>query len=161
MEIIQTPDCNINNKNINFIKEIITPSELINKYPLSEKNKLFVNNSRIIIQNILTGKDKRKLFIVGPCSIHNIDEAKQYALMLKTLSDQISNKIFIVMRVYFEKPRTTTGWKGLINDPDLNETYDMNKGLNLARELLVYLANIELPSAYEMLDTFTACNITN
>jgi len=146
---------NINDRNINFIKEIITPNELITKFPLSKKNKIFINNSRTIIQNIITGKDKRKLFIVGPCSIHNINEAKQYALLLKTLSDKINEKIYIIMRVYFEKPRTTTGWKGLINDPDLNGTYDINKGLNLARELLVYLANLELPAAYEMLDTST------
>ena len=93
--------------------------------------------------------------IIGPCSIHNIEEAKIYGNMLKSLSNQVEDKIFIIMRVYFEKPRTTNGWKGLINDPDLDESYQVNKGIRLARNLLHYLNEIGLPCAYEILDTIT------
>ena len=143
------------NKNVKNFKEIVTPLELIEKYPLSKKVQMHITNTRQSIQNIMNKRDKRKLLIVGPCSIHNVDEAKEYANNLLLLSNEVSDKILIIMRVYFEKPRTINGWKGLINDPDLNETYNIDKGLNMARELLVYLADIGLPAAYEMLDTFT------
>ena len=146
---------NIDNININYFKKLITPNELINKVPNNENNKLFIIETRKIIENIIKGQDKRKLLIVGPCSIHNIDEAKKYALMLKNISLKVIDKIFIVMRVYFEKPRTTIGWKGMINDPDLNNSFNIDKGLFNARELLQYITNIELPTAYEVLDTFT------
>ena len=143
----------INNVNVKGFQKLITPNELISK--IVNNNIEFVKKSRDTIVNILSGKDKRKLIIVGPCSIHNIDEAKEYANMLKNLSDKVQDKIFIVMRVYFEKPRTTTGWKGLINDPDLDNSFKINKGLHKARELLKYIADLGLPTAYEVLDTFT------
>ena len=145
----------INNTNITSFKEILTPNELINEYPANEEIKEFIKITRKEIINILNNKDNRKLLIVGPCSIHNIEEAKKYADMLKILNGKVSDKIKIVMRVYFEKPRTITGWKGLINDPDLDESYNIDKGLRSARDLLLYLAKNEIPAAYEMLDTFT------
>ena len=146
---------NIDNININYFKKLITPNELINKIPNNENNKLFIIETRKIIENIIKGQDKRKLLIVGPCSIHNINEAKKYAEMLKKLSLKVKDKIFIVMRVYFEKPRTTVGWKGMINDPDLNNSFDIDKGLFNARELLRYITDLKVPTAYEVLDTFT------
>ena len=145
----------ITNKNIKYINELIQPQHLISKLPLTQKLSDFINNSRKSIENILNKNDNRKLFIVGPCSIHNCEEAKIYANQLKYLSSEVEDKIFVVMRVYFEKPRSTIGWKGLINDPDLNNTYNINKGLQLAREFLIYCNTIELPCACEMLDTIT------
>ena len=145
----------ISNLNISNINKLITPNELLYKYPLNDKVKEFVIKTRNDISNILYKKDKRFLMIVGPCSIHDIEQAKKYGDMLKVISDKVKDKIVIVMRVYFEKPRTTIGWKGLINDPDLNNTYNVNKGLELARELLLYLNSIGLPCGCEVLDTIT------
>lgn len=142
------------NVNIHSSRELITPGLLKNQLPISETINNFVINSREIIKNILDKKDKRLLFVVGPCSIHNIEEAKNYASQLKNISDKLSN-IIIVMRVYFEKPRTNIGWKGLIHDPDLNNSFDVNKGLYLARELLLYINGIGLPCGCEFLDVFT------
>ena len=153
-ENITIPD-KINNNRIRRFKKIITPQELKRKMPSPRKTDVFVMETRQEIANILSGKDNRLLFIVGPCSIHNLEEAKEYAAKLKVLSDEVSDKILIVMRVYFEKPRTTIGWKGLINDPDLNETYDVNKGIHHARELLLYINRIGLACGSEVLDTIT------
>jgi len=146
---------NINDKNINCFKKLITPNELFEILPNTAENIKFVDTQRREISNIIHKKDKRKLIIVGPCSIHNVAEAKEYALYLSELAKKVEKKIKIVMRVYFEKPRTINGWKGLINDPDLNKTYDIDKGLYLARDLLLYLISIKMPTAYEVLDTFT------
>ena len=145
----------ISNINIEYVNKLITPNELIKKYPLNENIKNFIIKSREEIVNILYNKSDKKIFVVGPCSIHNIEESKKYALMLKKISDDVSDKILIVMRVYFEKPRTTVGWKGLINDPDLNNTFNVNKGLELARELLIYINSIGLPCGCEFLDSIT------
>jgi len=145
----------ITNINIDYVNKLITPNDLMSKYPLTENIKNFIIKSREEIVNILCNKSDKKIFVVGPCSIHNIEEAKKYALMLKKLSDVVSDKILIIMRVYFEKPRTTIGWKGLINDPDLNNTFNVNKGLELARELLIYINNIGLPCGCEFLDSIT------
>ncbi len=153
-ENITIPD-KINNNRIRRFKKIITPQELKRKMPSPRKTDVFVMETRQEIANILSGKDNRLLFIVGPCSIHNLEEAKEYAAKLKVLSDEVSDKILIIMRVYFEKPRTTIGWKGLINDPDLNETYDVNKGIHHARELLLYINRIGLACGSEVLDTIT------
>jgi len=144
-----------NNNRIEYFEELISPKYLSEKLPVTTHIKDFVNKSRITIENILSKKDKRFLMIIGPCSIHNVDEAKEYADKLKILSDKFGKKIFVVMRVYFEKPRTTVGWKGLINDPDLNDSNDVNKGLFEARKLLIYLANIGVPAGCEMLDPIT------
>ena len=130
----------IENTNIVSIDKIITPNELKSKYPLGD-TKHNIIKWRSEIYNIIQGKDKRLLVIMGPCSIHDTVAALDYACKLKELIDLHSDKLFIVMRVYFEKPRTTVGWKGLINDPDLNGTYNINKGLEVARELLLTLNN--------------------
>ena len=145
---------NINEKIVNTQK-LTKPIDLLKSLPSSSKINSFVKKSRNEIRDILNEKSDKKLLIVGPCSIHDFDLACEYGKMLKKISDKVSDKILIVMRVYFEKPRTTVGWKGLINDPDLDNSFDINKGLRLARNLLLFLNSIELPCAYEILDTFT------
>jgi 3-deoxy-7-phosphoheptulonate synthase len=142
----------VNNTNIASQKVLLTPRQLKEKLPLPQASSDYVAASRQVIASILSGQDKRKIAIVGPCSIHDIKSAKEYALKLKKLHDELSNEIFIVMRVYFEKPRTTVGWKGLINDPHLNNSFDVEQGLTTARELLLWLAHLGLPVATEMLD---------
>ena len=137
---------------INEVKELIAPEELLAELPVSEKVSQVVSHARQTIHNILQGEDDRLLVVVGPCSIHDPAAALEYARRLKKLSDQLADDIFIVMRVYFEKPRTTVGWKGLINDPDLNNTFQINKGLRLARGLLLDIAEIGLSAGTEFLD---------
>lgn len=141
-----------NDINVVAISPIIAPRDLKQVFPLNEKGALFVNESRSIIRKILKGEDSRIIAIVGPCSIHDTKAALEYAVKLKKLSDEVGDKIFIVMRVYFEKPRTTVGWKGLINDPDMNGTHQISKGLGIARQLLCAITEIGLPVACEMLD---------
>ncbi|MET1256183.1 3-deoxy-7-phosphoheptulonate synthase [Aliikangiella maris] len=140
------------NVNINAEKVIITPDEIKQRLPVSEQAVDFIAQSRATIADIVTGKDPRKLAIVGPCSIHDIDAAKAFALGLRQLSETLNDELFIVMRVYFEKPRTTVGWKGLINDPYLNNSFEVEDGLLLARELLIWMAEMEIPVATEVLD---------
>lgn len=144
------------NENINIYssREMISPGSLKRELPINEKINNFVVQSRETIRNILDKKDNRLLFVVGPCSIHNVEEAKNYASQLKYISDKLKN-IFVVMRVYFEKPRTNVGWKGLIHDPDLNNSFDVNKGIYIARELLLYINSIGLACGCEFLDVFT------
>lgn len=148
-------DKRIENINIGIEQPILTPSELKHIYPLSEKMIETVSHGQQTVKDILNGTDKRKLVVVGPCSIHDIEAAKAYALKLKDLADKYADTLFIAMRVYFEKPRTTTGWQGLINDPDLDDTCRIDKGLKLSRELLSYIAEIGLPAAGEALDIVT------
>lgn len=143
-----------NTKIISF-QPLIRPDTLKQKYPITESIKNLVMNTRQEIRNIIKGISERKLFIIGPCSIHNVDEALVYAKELKQLADRVQDRILIVMRVYFEKPRTTIGWKGLINDPDLDNSFQVNKGLELARKLLLDINSIGLPCGYEVLDTIT------
>lgn len=140
--------------NTNVISEtvLIAPEALRQQLPTSAEADQFVYGARQTIQNILDGKDHRLLVIVGPCSIHNIELAKEYAKRLKTLHEQLSDTLYIVMRVYFEKPRTSVGWKGLINDPDLDDSCNIEKGLAQARELGVWLAEYGLPAGTEALD---------
>ena len=140
--------------NIESITQVPSPQELIHLYPLDESDNLFIKKSRIIIENILVGSDPRLLVIIGPCSIHNIDSALDYAKHIKCFQEQNQN-LFVVMRVYFEKPRSRHGWKGFIYDPDLNNTYNINKGLRLARELLVNLTKLQIPIGCEFLDTIS------
>jgi len=142
----------LNNIHIESQQVLITPRELKEKYPLPQSSAEFISKARQQVADIITGKNPRKLAIVGPCSIHDIKSAKEYALKLKTLHDELSDNIYIVMRVYFEKPRTTVGWKGLINDPHLNNSFDVEEGLSIARELLLWLAEMEIPVGTEMLD---------
>lgn len=148
----QTHNKDIDDVNIEQFIPLITPSELKQQLPLSDRALQVVLKGRKDIQNILDGKDKRILVVVGPCSIHDTVAAHEYADKLKVLADELKNELLIVMRVYFEKPRTTTGWKGMINDPDMNDSFDIGKGLFLARKLLLELNEKGLPCATEALD---------
>jgi len=135
-----------------YIDQVITPSQLIKEFPLSDNAAQQLINKRREIEAIIEGKDKRLLVIIGPCSIHDTSAALDYARRLKPLQEQYKDSLVIAMRVYFEKPRTIVGWKGLISDPDLNGKYQANKGLRLARKLLVDITEIGLPIATEFLD---------
>ena len=136
-------------------KTLINPHDLKRDLPQTDKARETVLYGRKSTENILDGKNSRIIMIVGPCSIHDIKSAKEYAARLKKLSDKVSDKFLIVMRTYFEKPRTSIGWKGFIYDPNLNGSNDINKGLHLSREILLHNAEIGLPSATEYLETFT------
>ncbi len=141
--------------NIESSKVLMTPIQLKEQLPLTEAAAEMALRGRQAIQAILDGKDPRKFIIVGPCSIHDPKAALEYAEKLKALADKVANKLLIVMRVYFEKPRTTMGWKGLINDPDLDGSFDVQKGLLIARSLLIKIAKLGLPTAIEALDPVT------
>jgi len=134
------------------VKELTAPETLIDAIPVSDTAGNTVSSARRAIHNILSGEDDRLLVVVGPCSIHDVSAAREYAERLATIKDQLNNDLFIVMRVYFEKPRTTVGWKGLINDPDLNDTFKINKGLTMARQLLLDLGEMGIPTGTEYLD---------
>ena len=134
------------------VKELTAPETLIDAIPVSDTAGNTVSSARRAIHNILSGEDDRLLVVVGPCSIHDVSAAREYAERLATIKDQLNNDLFIVMRVYFEKPRTTVGWKGLINDPDLNDTFQINKGLTMARQLLLDLGEMGIPTGTEYLD---------
>lgn len=142
----------VNNVHITSEQVIVTPEQLAEELPISEKSLKAIETSRAIIADIIHRRDHRLLVISGPCSIHDIESAKEYALKLKELHESCKDTLYIVMRVYFEKPRTTVGWKGLINDPHLDGTFDIESGLRKARELLIWLADLELPIATEALD---------
>ncbi|SEM48479.1 3-deoxy-7-phosphoheptulonate synthase [Halomonas caseinilytica] len=142
----------VNNLNVLGEDVLITPVELKQHIPLSEQAERTVIEGRETIQNILEGRDPRLLMVVGPCSIHDVDAAMDYARRLRKLADEVKDTLYIVMRVYFEKPRTTVGWKGLINDPHLNGSFEIEQGLHTARQLLVELAELGLPLATEALD---------
>ncbi len=142
----------LNDIHINEEKVLITPDALRAELPLSETGREFVKKSRIDISNIIHKKDHRLLVISGPCSVHDVDSAKEYARKLKALQEKHSESFYVVMRVYFEKPRTTVGWKGMINDPHMNGSFDVEAGLRKARELLIYLTELGLPLATEALD---------
>ncbi len=137
---------------IQQINELISPQQLIQDIGISEHAADTVAQARHTIHRILNGDDDRLLVIVGPCSIHDPGAALEYAALLKQAALDLAADLFVVMRVYFEKPRTTVGWKGLINDPDLNNSFQINKGLHLARQLLSDLADMGLPSGTEFLD---------
>ena len=145
------------NLNVAGFEPLLTPAELTSDLPLSDAARRTVVAGRRQIQDILSRKDDRLLAIVGPCSVHDVDAARDYAERLKTVADTVSDRLLVVMRVYFEKPRTTTGWKGLINDPFLysDRPFDMDAGMRLARKLLLDLAEMGVPAATEFLDPFT------
>ena len=134
------------------MEELISPAALISELPVSDTTTQTVSHARRAIHNILTGDDPRILVVTGPCSIHDPDAARDYAERLQATASRLADDLFIVMRVYFEKPRTTVGWKGLINDPDLNDTFNINKGLHLARSLLLDLGDMGVPCGTEYLD---------
>jgi 3-deoxy-7-phosphoheptulonate synthase len=144
-----------NNLRIRGLTPLIAPADLKQVFPLSEKAADFVTSSREQIQNILNNRDNRLMAVVGPCSIHDPRAALDYAGQLARLSREVEDQLLVVMRVYFEKPRTTVGWKGLINDPDLNGTHQISKGLGVARNLLCALTDLGVPIACEMLDPVT------
>jgi 3-deoxy-7-phosphoheptulonate synthase len=140
------------NLNVVEVRTIVTPKQLEKELPATAIAKRTVIEGRDAIRRILRGEDKRLLVVVGPCSVHDPEAAFEYATRLAALRDRVADQLFVVMRVYFEKPRTTVGWKGLINDPHLNGTFDMNTGLRLARKLLLDINSLGLPCATELLD---------
>lgn len=133
-------------------RPLLNPAFIHGELPITEQAAELVGKTRDRIRDILQGKDRRLLVIVGPCSIHDVDAACEYGEKLAKLRTELEDELEIVMRVYFEKPRTTIGWKGLINDPHLDGSYDINTGLRVARKLLLDLAHLGLPSATELLD---------
>ncbi|PSV25409.1 MULTISPECIES: 3-deoxy-7-phosphoheptulonate synthase AroG [unclassified Photobacterium] len=140
---------------ISEIKELLPPVAILEKFSASETASETVYQARNAIHNILNDEDDRLLVIVGPCSIHDTDAAIEYGKKLKTLRDELNADLEIVMRVYFEKPRTTVGWKGLINDPYMDNSFQLNDGLRIGRKLLLDLAELGLPTAGEFLDMIT------
>lgn len=140
---------------IEQIRSIVSPVLLMNQWPLGEAESAFVEDSRKTAERIFRGEDDRLLVVVGPCSIHDRDSAMEYAQRLIQQRAKYSADLDIVMRVYFEKPRTTVGWKGWINDPHLDESFDINTGLKQARQLLIDIVKLGLPTGTEFLDTIT------
>lgn len=140
---------------IKEIKEVAAPHEIRAEFAVTETAAASVYGARKSIQQVLSGKDDRLLVIVGPCSIHDPVAAREYAAKLQTVRNALSDDLLIVMRVYFEKPRTTVGWKGLINDPNLDDSFEINKGLRLARSLLLDINALGVPAATEFLDLIT------
>ncbi|WP_081399974.1 MULTISPECIES: 3-deoxy-7-phosphoheptulonate synthase [Acinetobacter] len=147
---VSKPD--IDDVNIKSIQTLVTPNELKSELPLSDVASQTVLKGRETIRNILDGSDKRLFVVIGPCSIHDPKAAHEYADRLKALSEKVKDTLYLVMRVYFEKPRTTIGWKGLINDPDMNDSFNIEKGLRIGRKLLLELNEKGLPCATEALD---------
>ena len=145
-------DLPINDLNVASNEALITPEQLKREMPLSETALQTVSHGRQVVRDILDGKDHRLFLVIGPCSIHDLKAALEYAERLKKLADEVSDTLFLVMRVYFEKPRTTVGWKGLINDPYLDDSFKIQDGLNIGRRLLLDLAEMGLPTATEALD---------
>ncbi|MBI4373612.1 MAG: 3-deoxy-7-phosphoheptulonate synthase, partial [Deltaproteobacteria bacterium] len=140
------------NTNIARSTPLPTPEEILETFPVSEKSLKTVLEGRETIQNILDRKENRLLLVVGPCSIHDPKAALEYAGRLKKLSRSVSDKFFITMRVYFEKPRTTIGWKGFINDPLMNDSFHVEEGLKRARKLLLEITQMGLATGTEALD---------
>ena len=137
------------------IKAVATPTEICEEIALTEQATRTTYASRQGVHAVLSGADDRLVAIVGPCSIHDPPAAMEYAERLKKLKDELQDELLIIMRVYFEKPRTTVGWKGLINDPDLDESYEINKGLRIGRRLLLDLNDMGMPAGVEFLDIIT------
>lgn len=145
----------INNVNVVSQDLLLTPEEIKQRIPITEQAEETVLAGRTTMQRILDRQDPRLCLVVGPCSIHDLDAAHDYARRLKKLADEVSDTLFLIMRVYFEKPRTTTGWKGLINDPHMDDTFHVEEGLQTARSLLMDLAEMGLPTGTEALDPIT------
>lgn len=147
-----TTDFHIDDLNVVSQDILISPTQLKQELPLTELASNAVKAGREAVRQILDRNDPRLIVVVGPCSIHDTKAAMDYAARLKTLADAVSDTLLIVMRVYFEKPRTTTGWKGLINDPYLNDSFKIEQGLHVGRKLLLDIAELGLPTATEALD---------
>ncbi|WP_414754756.1 3-deoxy-7-phosphoheptulonate synthase [Anabaena sp. CCY 9910] len=142
----------LTNANIENYHVLLTPNEVKEKLPLTETAAEIVLQFRCEIEKILDFQDRRKFIVVGPCSIHDPNAALEYAHKLKKLAERVQDKLLLIMRVYFEKPRTTVGWKGLINDPEMDDSFLVENGLLLARDLLIKLTELGLPTATEALD---------
>lgn len=143
------------NLRIRSLDPLVPPARLVSTLPLSPAATETVLAGRQAVEQVLAGKDDRLLAVVGPCSIHDIDAAREYAGLLAELAAELADRLLVVMRVYFEKPRTTVGWKGLINDPHLDDSFDVATGLRLARSLLIEIAGMGLPAATEFLEPIT------
>ena len=142
----------LQNVNVASSDLLATPEEVKRQLPLTARAADSVFRSREVVRAILERRDPRRFVVVGPCSIHDVKAAREYAERLKTLADQVAPTLLLIMRVYFEKPRTTVGWKGLINDPDLDDSFHIEKGILMARGLLLYVAELGLPAGTEALD---------
>ena len=145
----------VNNLNVLSQDLLPTPQQVKSALPLTDKAQATVVQGRETVRRILDREDPRLFVVIGPCSIHDIQAAREYAERLKRLAKEVSETLYLIMRVYFEKPRTTVGWKGLINDPFMDDSFHIEKGLHLARELLLHLAEMGLPAATEALDPIT------
>ena len=142
-------------------RKVPAPYELVNKYPINDEISKLVYGTRNEVSQILHNKDDRLFVVVGPCSIHDPESALEYAEKLAIENNRLSKNILVIMRVYFEKPRTTVGWKGLINDPDINETFNIAKGIEMARRLLINIAELGLPAGTEFLDPISPQYVTD
>lgn len=146
---------NTDDLRISETKEVLAPVQVHEEIPMTESAADTILQARNDIHSILSGEDDRLVVIVGPCSVHDTKAAKEYAGLLKKAKDNLQKDLVIIMRVYFEKPRTTVGWKGLINDPEINSSFNINKGLRIARQLLIDLNTVGVPAATEYLDLIT------
>ncbi|MCW3147961.1 3-deoxy-7-phosphoheptulonate synthase [Stutzerimonas stutzeri] len=145
-------DLPIDDINVASNVTLITPEQLKRELPLTDSALHTVSHGRQVVRDILDGKDHRLFLVIGPCSIHDLKAAHEYAERLKVLAEKVSDSLFLIMRVYFEKPRTTVGWKGLINDPYMDDSFKIQDGLHIGRKLLLDLAEMGLPTATEALD---------
>jgi 3-deoxy-7-phosphoheptulonate synthase len=153
---METPtDTGLENVNVVALDLLPTPAEIKARLPLREPARSKVLEGRRAVEAILDGRDPRLFIVVGPCSVHDLELAREYARRLKSLSDEVRGTLLLVMRVYFEKPRTSVGWKGFINDPYLNDSFHIEQGLALSRELLLEIADLGLPAGTEALDPIT------
>tara|TARA_R110001599_G_scaffold353512_1_gene593437 strand:+ start:30647 stop:31717 length:1071 start_codon:yes stop_codon:yes gene_type:complete len=142
----------VHNINVDSQDVLVTPQQLKRALPMSDASHKMLASSRKVIQDILDRKDHRVFVVVGPCSIHDTEAAMDYARRLKALAEELSDTLYIVMRVYFEKPRTTVGWKGLVNDPYLDDSFKLEEGLHIGRKLLLDILELGLPTSTEALD---------
>jgi 3-deoxy-7-phosphoheptulonate synthase len=145
-------DTRVEDLNIESNLVLITPSDLKAKMPISDEAAKAVMEGREVVRNILDRTDPRLFIVVGPCSIHDTEAALEYGRRLKELQEKVKDSLYLIMRVYFEKPRTTVGWKGLINDPHMNDSFEIEEGLHIGRKLLLDLSEMGLPLATEALD---------
>ncbi|MFM8579169.1 MAG: 3-deoxy-7-phosphoheptulonate synthase, partial [Planctomycetaceae bacterium] len=143
------------NLRIRSLEPLVPPSRLAALLPLDERAATTVVEGRRAVEAVLGGQDDRLIAVVGPCSFHDCDAAREYAERLLDLSRRVADTLLVVIRVYFEKPRTTVGWKGLINDPHLDDSFDVATGLRMARGLLIDVARMGLPAATEFLEPIT------
>ena len=140
---------------IKEIKELVPPAHVLREFPISEKSAQLTYDTRQAVHRILHGADDRLLVVMGPCSIHDVKAAKEFARRLQEEKERLAEDLLVVMRVYFEKPRTTIGWKGLINDPKLDGSFSINEGIRIARELLLDINDMGVPAGCEFLDMIT------